>query len=132
MVNKIVKKLLPQAVECLAQSPPPAGGSQQPLTFGSASTRSSPPPTYCPSRAGQSRKRNSLFQFGTTKKTRGKRSSVKIWSLDVICLAYTDSSGVPSAAERSKLLAAGMNAIELDCEYDSFKNDGDSSVNANI
>ena len=116
VVNKRVKELLQQAVECLAQSPPPAGSSQQPPMFGRASTRSSPLPTYCPSRAGPSRERNSLFQFDTTKKTRGKRSSVKIRSRDSICLADTDSAGVPSAAERRKLLAAGMNAIELDCE----------------
>ena len=115
-MNKRVKELLQQAVECLAQSPPPAGGSQLPPMFGRASTRSSPLPTYCPSRAGPSRERNSLFQFGTTKKTRGKRCSVKNWSHDFVCLADTDSVGVPSAAERSNLLAAGMNAIELDCE----------------
>ena len=116
VVNKRVKELLQQAVQCLAQSPPPASGSQQPPIFGRASTRSSPLPKYCPSPASPSRERISLFQFGTTKKTRGKRSSVKIWSHDFICLADTDSAGVPSAAERSKLLAAGMNATELDCE----------------
>ena len=59
-MNKRVKELLQQAVECLDQSPPSAGGSQHPPMFGRASTRSSPLPTYCPSRAGPSREEKYL------------------------------------------------------------------------